>query len=96
MPKAQSPKLQTLNPKTLNHKPKTQNLKSRPWQEQCVGYGLVNFVSAEASGVQKIIGTLRGVRGRGVGDYTSLLWSLRPPPYAPKGPCEKSFQGFIA
>ena len=46
-----------------------------------------------------IIGTLRGVRGRGVEDYTSLnrrylalLWALRPrtppSPYPPKGPYE--------
>ena len=49
---------------------------------------------------QKLIGTLRGVGGRGVGDYTSLnrpYWVLimgikapyPPSPYPPKGPYEK-------
>ena len=40
----------------------------------------------------KVIGTLRGVGGRGVGDYTSLNYGLRPPTPSPptKGPYDNA------
>ena len=51
---SQNPTLQTLN--SL----KPYFLQLEPWQEQCVGYGLVNFVSVEAAG--RVFGCQAGLK----------------------------------